>query len=162
MLKQAEVVCELDNSDKGKVFRLTRMSAVQSEKWAWRAISALGKSGIDMPEELFAFKMEVVAAVGIHMLMRAPWGEVEPLLDEMKTCIEFKPDNAKPVFRPLVDSDIDEPVTILWLRDEVMHLHTGFSPAAMLLSLGVAARERLNTQNTSMSQGLSEQSSEVA
>ena len=40
-----------EGRDKGKTFLLTEMSAVRAEKWAARAVLALLKSGVELPED---------------------------------------------------------------------------------------------------------------
>jgi hypothetical protein len=68
-------------------------------------------------------------AVGIHRLAGASFADLEPLLDEMLTCVQIMPTPERPdVIRALMPDDIEEVKTLTTLRMEVFRLHTGFSP----------------------------------
>ena len=41
-----------ENRDKGKMFLLTEMPALQAEKWAIRAFLALAKAGLVIPDDV--------------------------------------------------------------------------------------------------------------
>lgn len=122
-----------EGRDHGKLFRITEMPASQAEKWAIRALMALGVSGVDVPDNV----RESGAAGLVSMLhtflesaARMPFDVVEPLLDEMMGCIEFIPDeNNKGMTRRLVESDIEEVATRFRLRMATLKLHADFSGA---------------------------------
>lgn len=131
--------------DTGKQFEITEMPAAQAEKWAVRAILALGKSGIQMPDRFEAFGMEGVAAlltqVGLRGLFGMQFAEAEPLLDEMMSCVVALPDPTNPAVKnPMIDMIIEEVPTRLALRSEVINLHVGFSVTAWLQKWGQSAR----------------------
>lgn len=132
MRKTADITITDEGRDKGKVFRLREMSAMQAEKWAARALLALAKSGVDIPDEISEMGMAGMVALGIKSLVGVSFRDAEPLLDEMLGCIKIVPDPARPqIERPLIDGDIEEVRTLVTLRKEVFTLHTGFSlPAA--------------------------------
>jgi hypothetical protein len=126
-----------DNRDKGKVFLLTEMPAHKAEKWACRALLALIKSGVQIPDEMAQAGMAGVAAMGSSFLTSmggVKWAELEPLLDEMMTCMQTIPSPG--IIRPLcvIDGaeDIEEVKTLITLRKEVLELHLGFSLAERL------------------------------
>ena len=145
MRKEKDVTIIADGRDKGKVFHLTEMGAIPAEKWAIRACGAIAKTGFDFdPSGGWA----IIAALGFHALLKAEWALVEPLLDEMMTCVQFK---APAATRPLFDGDIEEIATVVKLRDEVFELHSGFSVAAALYSLAAARSAADDTPNTSTS-----------
>jgi hypothetical protein len=127
------------NRDAGKTYKITEMSAVRGEKWATRALLLLRGSGERVPENLAGIGWERIAIVGINVFLQGSikLEELEPLMDEMMTCIEIVRDPRAPdVATPLVsDDDIEEVQTRLWLRSEVLRLHTGFCPADALSSL---------------------------
>lgn len=132
------VEIEADNRDKGKRYLLTEMPASRAEKWATRALLALGRVNPEIPEDAASMGMAGIAAIGVSMFAKLAWEDAEPLLDEMFGCIQFLPATNSP--RPLLEDDIEEVTTRARLRSEVIKLHTGFSPAAELSKLGAAAR----------------------
>ncbi|MEN2711426.1 hypothetical protein [Sphingomonas sp. VL_57B] len=149
------VTIAAEGRDKGKCFLIREMPAMQSEKWAIRAILALGRADAEVEDAAVqGGAMAVLASLPMTVLMslrRMNFEDAEPLLDEMMSCVAFVPDAAKtvpgtdqPFTRPLNtagdDGDIEEVATLLTLRSEVIEVHVGFSPAAALSSLGSAAQ----------------------
>ena len=127
-----------EGRDKGKVFLLTEMGAVQSEKWAARALLALLKSGVELPEDVAQAGLAGVAAVGIKAFGSIAWADAEPLLDEMMQCVQVIPSSNVPrAF--FADMDIEEVTTLLSLRKELLELHLGFSLAALSLTSRTSA-----------------------
>jgi hypothetical protein len=121
------------NRDAGKVFVITEMSAGQGEKWALRALLALGHAGFNFPPDMAAAGMAAMALVGINSLLNVQWHEAEPLLDEMMACIKIKPSpQAEP--RDMISDDVEEVATRVFLRKAVWELHVDFSSAAALLT----------------------------
>jgi hypothetical protein len=132
MRKVATVKIDEEGRDRGKVFILTEMPASQAEKWATRAILALGRSGIDIGVLQHA-GMAGIAVAGLRALAGIAFAEAEPLMDEMFRCIAIQPDPQRPDFaRPLIEEDIEEVRTRARLRSEVFALHVGFSSADAL------------------------------
>lgn len=138
--------------DSGKVFVITEMSASRAEKWATRALLAVGHAGFQIPpdvlEELSGGGMAAMALIGINSLMQVSWVEAEPLLDEMMACVQIKPsENAAP--RPLIEDDIMEASSRVRLKKAVWDLHVDFSSAAALLtSLSASARPSQGSSTT--------------
>lgn len=154
------VTVDAEGRDKGKTFLVTEMAPRKAEKWAARVLFAIAKGGGDdrEAEEVAAGGMAGLAAVGLRSFTRVDFDDAEPLLDEMMECVSFIPDKSKldqttgePFKRGLVEDDIEEVSTILALRSEVIEIHTGFSPAAFLSSLGAAAKAKLNSSTTGTS-----------
>lgn len=138
--KVRDVTIAAEGRDHGKVFRLTELAAAAAEKWAMRAFLALARSGVEVPDNLAAAGLPGLAAVGFRAFTMMSFADAEPLLDEMFGCITRVVDPAKPVFaRALVEDDIEEVATRVFLRGEVIELHTGFSPAAAFPTLEAAA-----------------------
>ena len=77
--------------DAGKVYVLTEMSAARSEKWAVRALLALGAAGFKFPPDIAASGMAAMALVGINSLLSIDYYLAEPLLDEMMACVKIRP-----------------------------------------------------------------------
>lgn len=121
-----------EGRDAGKSYFIEEMSATQAERWGTRALSVAAKSGIDLPAELMKSGMAGFVVLGVRAFLSAPWHETQPLLDEMFSCIQCIPDPKRPdIKRALVESDIEEVVTRLSLRQEVLDLHLGFFKAAV-------------------------------
>jgi hypothetical protein len=123
--------------DAGKSYKITEMPAWKAEKWGLRVMAAVGRSGMFVPDAVLQRGLAGVAIVGLRGLMMMQFADAEPLLDEMMTCVERA--EAKAV-RALVDDDIEEVVTFLKLRSEVLEVHTGFSMAAYLSEQWAASR----------------------
>lgn len=137
--KQKFVTCDHDGRDKGKVFCLTEMPASRAEKWAARALFAMGKAGFDVPDEIAGMGMAAVAVYGLRGVMSVDFGDAEPLMDEMMACVQYVPDpGSRDIMRALYDDDIDEVKTLAFLRGEIIELHTGFSIAAAISSIPAA------------------------
>jgi hypothetical protein len=140
-LKSQTVVVPSDwgARDAGKHFLITEMPATKAEKWGMRAILMLRGSGERVPDNAVGLGMVGVAILGINVFLRGEmkFEQIEPLLDEMMECVKIIRDPRHPdVATPLVtESDIEEVQTRLWLRSEVLRLHTGFSPADALSKL---------------------------
>lgn len=130
--KEKFITIDGQGRDNGKVFHLTEMSASQAEWWAMRAIMAMGRGGVDLPDDVRSMGMAALALEGLKALSKIPPEEARPLLDEMMECIQFVPDSKnRGIRRPLIEDDIEEITTRLNLRAEVFRLHVDFfSPAA--------------------------------
>ena len=115
------------NRDYGKTFHLREMGATKAEKWAMRALLAVARSGIDLPEGIAQGGMQSIAILGIQAIMKINFYDAEPLLDEMMECVRIKPDPKNPaIIRDLIEDDIEEIATRIKLREEVIKLHVGF------------------------------------
>ncbi len=162
MRKWKTITIDADNRDKGKTFLLLEKPAMQTEKWGARAVSALSRHGIMLEDEFLNAGAAAVFAAGVESLKRLPFEELDPLMDEMLSCITFvpdaknvNPDTGRPMSRPLVlgddktDGDIAEVGTLLKLRGEVLELHLGFSIAAVLSNMAAAVNLRRQSMSTS-------------
>lgn len=136
-----DITIDAEGRDKGKTFRLTEMSAQAGEKWAMRAVLALGHAGYQVPDNLLGGGMAVLASIGFSALLRVDFFEAEPLLDEMIACVSFVSDGQRDIIRKVMDQDIEEVETILRLREGVAALHLGFSPREKLLTWVSALKE---------------------
>jgi hypothetical protein len=118
------------DKERGTKFKITEMPAAQAERWAMRALMALMKSGVQIPDNFEKLGMSGMAEMGIRAVAGLDWETAEPLLNEMMSCVQLIPDPTKPFFsRPLTDDDIEEISTRLKLRLEVFKLHTDFLQA---------------------------------
>jgi hypothetical protein len=126
------ITIEADNRDSGKVFIVTEMNALPTEKWALRALLAFGKSGGKLPK---GFEGAATVALSnsvesqgmdiLENLLKLDYDLIEPLLKEMLDCVQIKmPNMAMP--RKLVANDIEEISTLLKLRIAVLNIHRAF------------------------------------
>jgi hypothetical protein len=153
-VRKAKVVTiEAEGRDKGKSFLVTEMSAMAAEKWAVKAVLALGRAGAEVPDEALEAGMLGILAAGLAAFRKMAFADAEPLLDEMMSCVAFCPDpnrkdalTQQPVTRPITwgdttqDGDIEEVATLLTLRGEALEIHMGFSMAAALSNLAAAVQ----------------------
>jgi hypothetical protein len=159
MRKNSHIAIQDEGRDKGKVFVITEKSAIEADKWGIRALLALSKSGVPIPPEFMDMGIIGVLAVGIHRLAGVSFGDLEPLLDEMLTCVEIMPTPGRPdIVRKLLADDIEEVKTLQTLRTEVFRLHTGFSPPVKAPE-SPKASAGANHSNTPMSRRPSARSS---
>lgn len=125
--------------DAGKNFKLTEMPSTKAEKWALRALLLLRGSGERVPENMAGVGWEMIAILGINVFLQGSIkaDELDPLLDELMGCVQIIRDPRAPeVSTALVsDDDVEEVKTRLWLKSEVLRLHTGFSPGDALSQL---------------------------
>ncbi|EAQ4379506.1 hypothetical protein E9973_21285 [Salmonella enterica] len=129
--KETFVTIDSKGRDKDKVFHLTEMSASQAEWWAMRVIMAMGRGGVELPDDVRSMGMAALALEGLKALSKIPPEEAKPLMDEMLDCVQFVPDpKNRNVRRPLVGDDIEEITTRLNLRAEVFRLHVDFFSTA--------------------------------
>jgi hypothetical protein len=173
MRKHKTVTIEAEGRDRGKSFLVVEKSAYEAERWAAKALSALSRAGVEVPDEALSAGALGILAIGLDAFKQVPFSDVEPLMDDMLGCIAFVPDPGKldpgsdrPITRPVMrgddinDGDIAEVPTLLKLRSEVLELHLGFSIAAVLSSLGAAVV--LNRRNASTSRKPAPRSSRQA
>lgn len=173
MRKHKVVTIDAEGRDKGKSFLLIEKDTYSAEKWAARALSALSRAGVEVPDQALSAGALGILAIGLDAFKQVPFEHVEPLMDEMMTCIHFVPDPSlidpasnRPRTRALMrgdevnDGDIAEVPTLLRLRSEVLELHLGFSIAAVLSTLGAAVAS--SRQNASTSRKPARRSSRAA
>lgn len=121
-----------NNRDSGRSFLITEMPADRAERWATRAVLALAKAGMDLPEGATAAGMAALAVAGFKAMGGLDPDTLEPLLDEMFTCVQFQPSMPGAPLQKLLAGDnaqIEEVSTRYAIRMEVFKLHTGFSMA---------------------------------
>jgi hypothetical protein len=149
--RTATVKITAEGRDQNKLFHLTEMPALKAERWAIRALLALARSGVEIPDEIANAGLAGVAALGMKAFAGLNYDDAEPLLGEMLECVSVISDPSNMNFhRALVDGDLEEVATIAKLRMDVFRLHTNFStPDANLESTSIAAGKNLpNTRNT--------------
>ena len=146
------------NRDAGKKFLITEMPAADAEKWALRALLLIKGSGERIPNGVAGLGMVGVAIIGLNVFLQGSINpaDMDPLMDQMMTCVAMIRDpnsidklTGEPVSTPIVSpDDIEEVQTRLWLRSEVLRVHTGFSPAEALSRLLQAIKVPETSPNT--------------
>ena len=155
--KEITVTISQDGRDKGKQFFIREWPASVAEKWGIRALLALTKSGVTIPDDIANAGIAGVAALGIQAFAGLDALIAIELMDEMFQCVQVMPDPSNPnVMRKLVEDDIEEVRTRLFLRAEVFMLHTGFSMADFKSKLK-SADSSVGLKNTETSPGQSGQ-----
>ena len=155
--KTASITIDAEGRDKGKTFLFTEAPATQAEKWALKLLLAAGRSGAEIPDDIADAGMAAIPLLTLKAVSGLAWYDAEPLLDEMFTCVQRVEEL---VTRPLVEDDIEEVLTRIKLREEVLSLHLGFSLRAWL-SMLISAMRSVARANMSMSQEPSEPSSQA-
>lgn len=129
--------------DSGKMFLITEMSAGDAEKWAMRMFIALKGNGGELSEGLAKLGIVGIQIATLNAFLRADIDPdvLEPLFDKMMDCVQIVRDPRHPdVVTPLASPDDTEDVrTRIWLRGEILRIHTGFTGAEiyfMLISAG--------------------------
>lgn len=127
--------------DQGKTFRLREMDAMAAEKWALRALLAIARSGVPVPDGLLEMGFAGLLMIGVKSLAGVDFRDLEPLLDETTACIRIVRDPGRAAVESrLMEGDVEEVKTLLLLRRDLFTLHTGFMlPAARSGSAAPAA-----------------------
>jgi hypothetical protein len=150
------------NRDEGKHFLLTEWPAAVAEKWGFRIMLAFNRSSTQIPLDLKGLGIEGVAILGINTFLRGnvQAEEIVPIIDELLDCAKMvrdlkalDPVTSQPFGTDVLDNDIEEVATRLWLRSEVLALHTGFSVVDALSALwsSITARTEEISSTTSTS-----------
>ena len=132
-----------DYRDAGKCFLITEWDADRAEQWAMRAIIAYNRGGGQIPVDIIGEGMQAIFFVGINTFLRGQMdaAEVIPILNELLQCVKIIRDPSKRaptgeiIATELLPSDIEEVKTRLWLRSEVLRVHTNFSMTELLSKL---------------------------
>lgn len=128
-LKSKVVTITSDNRDKGKQFIITEMPAAKFEKWALKAITAMGRAGLAISDEVWEAGAGGLAVQGFKSIVKMDYEDAQELMDLMFECFTIQPDPSKDYKRSLTDTDIEEIATRLKLRAEWWELQTGFQIA---------------------------------
>lgn len=121
--------------DAGKIYIITEWPSAVAEKWAARLFVALKGTKGEVPPEIMQMGMLAVAWRGLNSFLAADVDvdKLIPLMDEMWECVQVVRDDKRPdIIANLIDIDIEEVRTRLWLRGEIVRVHTGFSVADAL------------------------------
>lgn len=160
MRKELTLTIDAAGRDSGKVFHIREMGAAMAERWAARALVALVGNGASIPQEVISAGVSGLASLGVQALAGLSWDKVQPLYDELMTCVAVCPNPEKPSVRvaltpDTLDAYVEEVATLVRLRAEVVALHLGFSLEGFnLTSITDKLIRRVDLQTTSTSPGL--------
>lgn len=130
MLKSVVVTIVAENRDKGKVFVVNEMPANPFEQWALKALTAMGRAGLEISEDTWSMGAMSLGIMGFKSLIKMNYEDAQELMDLMFSYVRIQPDPNNPnIQRPLVDSDIEEITTRLKLRAAWWEQQTGFQLA---------------------------------
>lgn len=128
-----------DSRDSGKMFLISEWPATRAERWGRRMILAMKGTSAVIPNNIEGLGMVGVAILTINAFLRADINPdlLDALMDQMMECVQIirvhsNPDLATPI---VSDTDIMDVRTLMWLRSEVLRVHTGFSSAEALSKL---------------------------
>lgn len=140
MRKSKTVVIAAEGRDKGKTFVLKEMSARAIEMWALRAFQALMRAGVQLPPGWMRGGMTEFSKLGLEALFKMQYGEAVDLMDDLMSCVKIARDpRASDVISDIDEVDIEEAGTRIYLKFEVLELHTGFSMAGVREALNSSA-----------------------
>lgn len=115
------------NRDAGKLFKIVEMPASQAELWAMRALQAIARSDVDIPDTIRGSGMAGIAYMGLRGFSKLPFEELRDLMDEMFGCVQICRTKDQNIAAPIIEADIEEVSTRMYLREKIFELHTGFS-----------------------------------
>jgi hypothetical protein len=124
--------------DDNKAFLIEEWPAARAEKWGMRMFLAIKGTNAHVDEYVARMGMVAVVVRGINSFLAADVDpdKIIPLLDELLTGIKMIRDPQRPeIVTPVLDSDMMEVKTRLWLRAEVLSLHVGFPVADAMSAL---------------------------
>jgi hypothetical protein len=147
--KQNTIIIDTDNRDKGKTYLIKEMDAFSADKWAFKALSAINMSNVDLSffgglDSLTKSGMQGVFEVSkvlggvINLLQSIDEEKLDTIIDDLHYCCYFIPTPGAPP-RPImdkIDGDIEEVSTLFKLKVEALVLHLDFLKAASSRTTG--------------------------
>ncbi|QEO17855.1 hypothetical protein [Acetobacter vaccinii] len=128
-LMEITVTCPHEGADKGKRFVITRMSAVEADKWGRHCLQAAAASGAAIPGMEPGAGLAGVAAAGIGIFASMSPERMDGLIDRLMQCVQMQPDPGNPAILlnwQMAQTQIEEIPTIGWLQTEAFRLHVDF------------------------------------
>lgn len=115
------VPIEAEGRDQGKTFLITEMPASDGERWVTRAWLAIAQAGVTVPPGLEEAGWAGLAYYSLQALRFATIDQVSPLLNDLMACVKIV--EGPTVTRPLMEQDIEEIATRMFLKREAFDLH---------------------------------------
>lgn len=128
--------------DNGKTFLLTEMDAYSGQNWALRALLALVRAGIQLPQDALNTGWAGLARYGLTAFLGCSYDDLAPLLEEMLGQAQFVHVDTKGKSLPPVaiirgvNCQIEEIKTFLTLQKALFNIHAGFSVAELTPTTG--------------------------
>lgn len=123
-MRKTQIVTADCGRDKGKVFKITELSAFEAHDWLAKAFFAVMNAGNEISQEVAAQGISGLISLGFDSLRKVRYEDAEPLIKVLQSCIVILPDHKnKQIERPLIDSDIEEYITLVQLEKQVFDLH---------------------------------------
>lgn len=139
--KTSHLVIEREGRDQGGIVEIREMLAYDATELCLRAMQCVARGGVDIPPEIFQMGAQGFVVLGAGAIIagigKTPWYEVKPLLDALLACVvSYQPPGGTQALHGLetIKGQIAEPSTFLWIYEEVVSLHLGFSLRERLLS----------------------------
>lgn len=123
MARKSTTITINEGRDKGKTYRITEWSAIQTERWILRAVFGLGKAGVDIPPEVLQLGAAPTAYAIASQASKLPSRLGLRLADELMECVQRV---EEALDRSLVENDIEDVTTRFTLKGEVLKLTFGF------------------------------------
>lgn len=127
--------------DQGGIIEIREMPAYDATELCLRAMQCVARGGVDIPAEILMMGAQGFVVLGVGAIIagigKTPWYEIKPLLDALLACmVSYQPPGGTAPIRGLdaIKGQIREPSTFLWIYEEVVSLHLGFSLREQLLS----------------------------
>ncbi|MBF4190129.1 hypothetical protein ISX56_29290, partial [Serratia ureilytica] len=70
--KETFITIDAAGRDQSKVFYIKEMSASQAEWWALRALMAMGRGGVEIPDNLRSMGIAAMAVEGLKAISKIP------------------------------------------------------------------------------------------
>jgi hypothetical protein len=121
--------------DKGKKFKITEMNAFDAFDWGTRALLAMAKSGVDIPDNIIEQGMAGVAVVALRTVGGLEFMVLKDLRNQLISCLTIYTGQGTHTRALVGQDDIEEPQTIYELCKAVLEHHLGFSIAEGLSRL---------------------------
>jgi hypothetical protein len=121
-LKESDVTIR-EGRDAGKTFHLKEWPAMRTEHWIMRAVFGLGRAGVELPPEVLRLGAGPTAYLIASQAIRLPSRLGLRLADELMECVTIVEPK---VTRSLVEQDIEDFSTRLWLKGQVLKMTFGF------------------------------------
>jgi len=112
-----------EGRDKGKTYKITEWSCIQTDHWILRAVFGLGKVGVEIPPEVLQLGAAPIAYAIASQVNKLPSRLGVRLADELLQNVERVEER---VTRSLVENDIEDISIRFRLRKEVLKLTFGF------------------------------------
>lgn len=139
-----KIIVHIEDGERTLAFSIQQMSAWKLEKWMYKAFILLARAGgseidgFSIAEAQDAIKKVQRSTKGdasaLETVMRIVGGldfeDAEPLLDSLFECVRLIPDESTGIElkldRPVIEGNIESPLTLMKLRVEVLKLNFGF------------------------------------